>query len=128
MKSTFHNDNFKNHDEFFSIFCVLACGIGGAIALYLCMCMLYLMGSIEVNSSLFFVITDKDRDIVFTLRRIENAELPQNHKLVRKDLPTFSMAEVGKHASRCYIYRLYIFFLFVQFQMYFGFVVKMAFG
>lgn len=26
--------------------------------------------------------------------------LPQNHKLVRKDLPTYSMDDVGKHATR----------------------------
>lgn len=53
-----------------------------------------------VHSNLVFILVDKNKGTVFALKSTENAELPQYHKSVRKDLPTYSMAEVGIHVSR----------------------------
>lgn len=78
MNRSLVNNAFRKHNEYSSIFCVLACGIGVAITFCLY----------------------KNQESVYALKQIKNSDLPIRHKLLRKDLPTYSMAEVGKHASK----------------------------
>lgn len=48
------------------------------------------------------MIVDKQKEakIVHAKQTEDAIALPQNHKLVRNDLPTYSMDDVGKHATR----------------------------
>lgn len=100
----------KEKKDFSSTIYVIAGGISTAFAIYLCKFYNNSRWKIRVLIEIFgllgyeiIILLDKQKRVqsVYAYGTGENkSALPQKHRTPRNDLPTYSMEEVGKHASR----------------------------